>query len=270
LRGCASCLAGSGPCRCADVQEELQSPPLISTDPAESLTGDRQTPAGVYKDTQEYWDASWEAGAETDNRKVDLGPTVLAELRKWKLACQPNELNLIFPNESGNPINYSNMINRHFKPAMKGMVSKCLPACKSPVDVGDGVVGIPCAEHDYQAKEKIVITNTRNHNGEYTVLSGSTADQININTNYVKETFKASGRVYAKRDEQTLVTLSNFRFHDLRHTYASLLIEQGENIKYIQNQLGHSSPMVTLNVYAHLLEPKNQEAAGRLDKAIFG
>jgi hypothetical protein len=59
------------------------------------------------------------------------------------------------------------------------------------------------------------------------------------------------------------------RFHDLRHTYASLLIEQGENIKYIQTQLGHSSPMVTLNVYAHLMNQTNQAAACRLEDAVF-
>ncbi|MFH2098773.1 MAG: site-specific integrase, partial [Pseudomonadota bacterium] len=60
------------------------------------------------------------------------------------------------------------------------------------------------------------------------------------------------------------------RFHDLRHTYASLLIDQGENIKYIQSQLGHSSPTVTLNVYAHLMSPVNQESARRLDSSLFG
>jgi len=58
-------------------------------------------------------------------------------------------------------------------------------------------------------------------------------------------------------------------FHDLRHTYASLLIAQGENIKYIQSQLGHSSPTVTLNVYAHLMKPKNKEAACRSENAVF-
>ncbi len=36
------------------------------------------------------------------------------------------------------------------------------------------------------------------------------------------------------------------RFHDLRHTYASLLIDPDENIKYIQNQLGHASIKLTL------------------------
>jgi integrase len=64
--------------------------------------------------------------------------------------------------------------------------------------------------------------------------------------------------------------LPMIRFHDLRHTYASLLIEQGENIKYIQNQLGHSSPMVTLNVYTHLMKDSNQEAVCRLENTVFG
>lgn len=61
--------------------------------------------------------------------------------------------------------------------------------------------------------------------------------------------------------------LPKSRFHDLRHTYR-LLIEQGENIKYIQSQLGHSSPIVTLNVYAHLMKPANQAAALRLENTI--
>jgi integrase len=63
--------------------------------------------------------------------------------------------------------------------------------------------------------------------------------------------------------------LNKIRFHDLRHTYASILIKQGENIKYIQSQLGHATPTVTLNVYAHLFETVNQEAARRFEDTIF-
>jgi integrase len=48
-------------------------------------------------------------------------------------------------------------------------------------------------------------------------------------------------------------------FHNLRHTYASLLLSQGENVKYIQTQMGHSSPTVTLNVYAHLRWGKTRQ-----------
>ena len=62
--------------------------------------------------------------------------------------------------------------------------------------------------------------------------------------------------------------LGHVRFHDFRHTYASLLIEQGENIKYIQAQLGHLSPTVALNLYAHLMKDTNQAAVWRMEDAV--
>jgi len=59
------------------------------------------------------------------------------------------------------------------------------------------------------------------------------------------------------------------RFHDLRHTFASLLIHQGENIKVIQTQLGHSTPTQTLNTYSHLMKNPDSDIAGRLEKAVL-
>jgi hypothetical protein len=50
---------------------------------------------------------------------------------------------------------------------------------------------------------------------------------------------------------------------------ASLLIEQGNNIKYIQSQLGHTNSAVTLNLYAHLMKTVNHEAALRLKNLVF-
>jgi integrase len=122
---------------------------------------------------------------KSSNRKIDLGPAMIAELKKWKLACPPNKFNLIFPNSVGNPMTHDNVVKRQFRPALKK-------------------AGLPV-----------------------------------------------------------------IRFHNLRHTYASLLIDQGENIKYIQTQLGHSSPSITLDVYAHLMKAVNQEAACRLEKTIL-
>lgn len=121
----------------------------------------------------------------TSNRRIDLGPSMMADLRKWKLASKPNKQDLIFPNEAGEPLNHNNVTARYFFPAL------------------------------------------------------------------------------------TAAEIEKIRFHDLRHTYASLLIEQGENIKYIQTQLGHSSPTVTLNVYAHLMKPVNQESAIRFENAVL-
>lgn len=44
------------------------------------------------------------------------------------------------------------------------------------------------------------------------------------------------------------------RFHDLRHTFASIVIAQGQNVVFVSRQLGHSSPDITLKVYAHLFD----------------
>ena len=118
-------------------------------------------------------------------RRIDLAPVVVKELAGWKLKSGGQDEGLIFPNEAGEPMNYSNMVQRHF----------------------------------HQALQK------------------AGTDRI--------------------------------RFHDLRHTFASLLLNQGTNIKYVQTQLGHSSPTVTLNVYSHLMKSENQEDVCRLENAIF-
>lgn len=68
----------------------------------------------------------------------------------------------------------------------------------------------------------------------------------------------------------TRAGLRRIRFHDLRHTYASLLIAQGENIKFIQQQLGHSSAQVTLDRYGHLMPQVQQGAGERLQNSLFG
>ena len=94
----------------------------------------------------------------------------MKQLKKWKLACPPNELDLVFPNLSGGPLERGHVVQNFFWPALD------------------------------KAK------------------------------------------------------LDRIRFHDLRHTYASLLIAQGENIKYIQKQMGHSKPSVTMDIYAHLMD----------------
>jgi len=55
--------------------------------------------------------------------------------------------------------------------------------------------------------------------------------------------------------------LRSIRFHDLRHTYASLLLAQGEPVTYVSNQLGHANPQITLKVYAHWVPNKSQRQA---------
>ncbi len=56
--------------------------------------------------------------------------------------------------------------------------------------------------------------------------------------------------------------------HDLRHTFASLLIAAGVGIKRVQTLLGHSSARLTLDVYAHLLPDHDDGAAEKLAALI--
>jgi integrase len=58
--------------------------------------------------------------------------------------------------------------------------------------------------------------------------------------------------------------------HSTRHTFASRLIAQGENLKYIQEQLGHASITITVDTYGHLIPGGNRQAVDRLDYAATG
>jgi integrase len=58
---------------------------------------------------------------------------------------------------------------------------------------------------------------------------------------------------------------TTIRFHDLRHTAATLLLAEGISPKVIQERLGHSNIGITLGTYAHCLPSMQQEAADRLD-----
>src|SRR6266540_3335990 len=57
------------------------------------------------------------------------------------------------------------------------------------------------------------------------------------------------------------------RFHDLRHTCASLLIAAGVHAKAIQERLGHSSIQITMDRYGHLMESAYASVSDALDAA---
>jgi integrase len=58
------------------------------------------------------------------------------------------------------------------------------------------------------------------------------------------------------------------RFHDLRHTHATLMLLAGENPKVVQERLGHSSIGITLDTYSHVLPSVQTGAAAKLDGII--
>ncbi len=62
--------------------------------------------------------------------------------------------------------------------------------------------------------------------------------------------------------------LPDVRFHDLRHTSASLLLRLGEHPKVVQERLGHSTISVTMDVYSHVMPDLQRDAAAKLDRLL--
>ncbi len=62
------------------------------------------------------------------------------------------------------------------------------------------------------------------------------------------------------------VGIRRVRFHDLRHTFGSLLIEAGAPLTYVRDQMGHSSIKVTVDTYGHMVPGSNVRYIDRLDR----
>lgn len=64
--------------------------------------------------------------------------------------------------------------------------------------------------------------------------------------------------------------MPRIRFHDLRHTHATLLLRAGVPVKVVSERLGHASPGFTLNVYQHVLPGMQAEAAEVFERLLQG
>lgn len=58
------------------------------------------------------------------------------------------------------------------------------------------------------------------------------------------------------------------RVHDLRHTYAVLSLQNGDDVKTVQGNLGHATAAFTLDVYGHVSERMKDESAARMEAYI--
>ena len=60
------------------------------------------------------------------------------------------------------------------------------------------------------------------------------------------------------------------RFHDLRHTFATMALEHGMDVKTLSATIGHESSATTLDIYSHITDTMQRQAAARIDREIAG
>jgi integrase len=111
-------------------------------------------------------------------------------------------------------------------------------------------------EHlDYQQRERIIAGDRWQ---EYDLLFPSTLgtpmDPSNMYKDF-KDALKKAG-------------LPDIRFHDLRHTAATLMLQQGIHPKIVQERLGHSNISLTMDTYSHVLPSMQEEAAEKMDEIL--
>jgi len=83
--------------------------------------------------------------------------------------------------------------------------------------------------------------------------SGAVLDAANLIHYYFTPSVEAAG-------------LRHIRFHDLRHTFGSLLIQRGASLVYVKDQMGHSSIQVTVDTYGHLIPGADIAWVDKLDE----
>ena len=88
----------------------------------------------------------------------------------------------------------------------------------------------------------------------FTTMLGTPIDQRTLLRHYARAVKNAG--------------LQKIRFHDLRHTSASLLLTQGVSFKAIQETLGHADIRTTMNLYAHLYPEMRQEVADKMEAIL--
>lgn len=66
------------------------------------------------------------------------------------------------------------------------------------------------------------------------------------------------------------VGLPKIKFHDLRHTADSLMLNKGMDVFVASKRLGHAKPSITLDVYGHILASVQYGVGDKIDRLIYG
>ncbi len=128
-------------------------------------------------------------------------------------------------------------------------------AGRRPIKLGEGTLHVLRLHKNYQEDQKS-LTGSRwqDNNLIFPSRAGTPGDPSNLRVDFMRVLEKAG--------------LPKIRFHDLRHTAASLMLNHGVPVIVVSKILGHAKPSITLDVYGHLYHEMQVEAARIMDELI--
>lgn len=130
-------------------------------------------------------------------------------------------------------------------------------AGKRDIMIPDSVVAALKAHKARQNEDRLKMHNTYVHRDLVT---------CRVNGDFIPEST-------LRGDFLRLIQAANvprIRFHDMRHTHASILLELGEEVRVIQGQLGHANISITADIYTHLSDTVKARPAQLISAALFG
>lgn len=117
-----------------------------------------------------------------------------------------------------------------------------------PVSLNEVLLGHRAQQADLKGETDLVFSS----------LAGTPLHEKNMLTRYYRPLLTAAGLP------------KEMRLYDLRHTHASLLLLAGVHPKLVSERLGHSSIVITLDTYSHVIPSLQRDSADRLDAVLFG
>lgn len=119
-----------------------------------------------------------------------------------------------------------------------------------------GAVDALRCHHDRQFEESTRLAGLWQDYGlEFATTTGTPINPSNLTSRSFKPLLKRAG-------------LPDIRFHDLRHTCATLLLSKGVHPKLVQELLGHATIAITLDTYSHVLPGMGDQAANAMESAL--
>lgn len=148
---------------------------------------------------------------------------------------------------------------RHTLTVAKGIRALTPPKTKSgrrTIPLPPSCLAALKAHRKVQAAARLAALEWADRDAVFTASNGGWLDPGNLSRAYDRLVVAAK--------------VKRIRFHDLRHTSATLLLKQGVNPKVVSERLGHATISITLDTYSHVLPSMQREAADALETALFG